>query len=404
MKRLLPRLALLLGALTAPPLLAGCDANNDKVILIVSSLPRTGSAKQQSDTIVNGIRLALDEVNWKVGDYTLTYQDWDDATAAAGQWTAEQEAANADRAAKHPDVMAYIGPFNSGAAKICMPILNRAGVLIVTPGCTWPGLSKPGLGDPGEPDIYRPTGRVNFLSVVPTDDLQGPVAASWAREMGVRRVYILDDNELYGQGIANLFHDRCEELGIRVLGHDSIDTKAQEFKSLMIKIRGKGPDMLYFGGTTQSKGGQIARDMVDAGLKCPLMVPDGCMEEEFIAAAGPQNLNGRCYVTFGGLPVDALKQDPRGRVFVEKYQKRFGREPEVYSIYGYEATRVALAAIRKAGVKDRAAILDAALSLPPFDDVLGRWRIDQNGNTTLRTMSGNIVRDGEFKFLKLLED
>jgi branched-chain amino acid transport system substrate-binding protein len=299
--------------------------------------------------------------------------------------------------------MALIGPFNSGAAKICMPILNRAGILTVTPGCTWPGLSKPGLGDPGEPEIYRPTGKVNFFRVVPTDDLQGPVAAAWARDMGIKRVYILDDNELYGQGIANLFHDRCEELGIKVLGHDSIDTKAQEFKSLMFKIRGKGPDLVYFGGTTQSKGGQIARDLIGAGLTCPLMVPDGCMEEEFIAAAGPENVNDRCYVTFGGQPVKALLKGP-GRPFVEKYHRRFGADPEVYAIYGYESARVVVAAINKAGKKDRDAILAAALSLPPFDDVLGHWSFDPNGDTTLTTMTGNIVHKGEFEFLKFLQD
>ncbi|MFO0864793.1 MAG: ABC transporter substrate-binding protein [Gemmataceae bacterium] len=96
------------------------------MIKIVSSLPRTGSAKAQTDTMVNGIKLAMEEVNGKIGDIAIEYLDWDDATAAAGQWTAEAEATNADKAAKNPDVMVYIGPYNSGAAKISMPILNKA--------------------------------------------------------------------------------------------------------------------------------------------------------------------------------------------------------------------------------------------------------------------------------------
>src|SRR5262249_32779719 len=136
---------------------ASTDAN---VIKIVSSLPRTGSAKAQSDTVVNGIRMALDEGDYKVGPVTNEYLSWDDATAAAANWTAEMEGANADRAAKHPDVMVYIGAFNSGASKISMPILNRAGLLMISPSNTWPGLTKPGKGDPGEPEIYRPTGKV----------------------------------------------------------------------------------------------------------------------------------------------------------------------------------------------------------------------------------------------------
>ena len=57
--------------------------------------------------------------------------------------------------------MAYIGTYNSGAAKIAMPILNRAGLLMISPANTWPGLTKPGKGDPGEPEIYRPSGKLN---------------------------------------------------------------------------------------------------------------------------------------------------------------------------------------------------------------------------------------------------
>ena len=95
-------------------------------IKIVSSLPRTGSARGQTDAIVNGIRLALEEADYKAGDFKLEYLDWDDATASAGAWTAEAESANADAAAKDPDVMVYIGTYNSGAAKISMPICNEA--------------------------------------------------------------------------------------------------------------------------------------------------------------------------------------------------------------------------------------------------------------------------------------
>lgn len=382
--------------------LTGCSAGGDRdqVIKIVSSLPRTGSAKAQTDSLVNGIRMALDEAGGKAGPFTIEYADWDDSTAASGDWAPEAEAANADRAAKNPDVMIYLGAFNSGASKISMPILNKAGMLMISPANTWPGLTKPGKGDKDEPAVYRPTGKINYVRVVPADDLQGPLGADWARELGVKKVFVLDDNGLYGRGIAMLFKERCADIGIDVLGHDSIDPKAQEFKSLMASIKSLAPDMVYFGGTTQTKGGQLARDMVAAGLTCKLMVPDGCMEEAFIAAAGADILEGRCYVTFGGLPPDKLQG--KGKEFVEKYLARYGSMPEAYAIYGYESAKLALEAIRRAGVKDRAAILAAALSIRDFDGALGTWSIDANGDTTLTTMSGNIVRGGRFEFVKLL--
>jgi branched-chain amino acid transport system substrate-binding protein len=402
-KRSLLGWAVVACALPLVGLASGCssgEAASDNVIKIVSSLPRTGSAKAQTDTVVNGIKMALEEAGYKAGPFTLEYLDWDDATAAAGGWTPEAEAANADRAAKNPDVMVYLGTFNSGAAKIAMPVLNRAGLLMISPANTAPGLTKPGRGEPGEPGIYRPTNKINYVRVVPADDLQGPLGADWAKELGAKKVYVLDDNEVYGRGIAVLFKERCEELGIQMLGHDSIDARASEFKSLMATIKAKQPDLVYFGGTTQTKGGQLARDLVASGLNCKFMVPDGCMEDAFIEAAGADVLNDRCYVTFGGLPPDKLTG--AGKEFVEKYQKRYGTMPEAYAIYGYESAKVAIAAISKAGKRDRAAIVDACLAIRDFDGALGRWSFDANGDTTLTTMSGNIVRNGRFEFVKSL--
>ncbi|MBC8114036.1 MAG: branched-chain amino acid ABC transporter substrate-binding protein, partial [Candidatus Saccharimonas sp.] len=375
-------------------------SGHPNTIKIVSSLPRTGSAKQQTDTIVNGIKMAIDEVGAKVGEFSIEYLDLDDATASAGQWTAEAETANADQAVKDNDVMVYIGTYNSGAAKISMPILNRSQLLMVSPANTWPGLTKPGSGDPSEPYVYRPTGKITYVRVVPADDLQGSLAAEWANDMKLKKVYILDDNEVYGRGIANLFEERAGEIGLTVLGHESIDAKSQEFKSLMISIKAKNPDLLYFGGTTQSKGGQIAKDMVAAGLTAKLMVPDGCMEEAFITSAGAENLNDRCFVTFGGLPPEKLTG--AGQVFVEKYEAKYKSKPEAYAIYGYEAAKVALEAIKRAGKKDRAAITQAALGIKDFDGALGKWSVDANGDTTMKVLSGNTVKDGKFEFVRLL--
>jgi hypothetical protein len=208
----------------------------------------------------------------------------------------------------------------------------------VSPANTAVGLTKPGLGMPGEPDVYRPTGRLNYVRVVPADDLQGPLSADWVRRRGVRKVYILDDNEVYGKGIADLFDERCREIGIEVLGHDSIDAKAQEFKSLMASVKAAGPDLVYFGGTTQSKGGQLAKDMVNAGIPAVLMVPDGCLEQVFIDSAGAANLEGRCFATFGGLPPDRLTG--KGADFVARYRERHGELPEAYAVYGYGAQLV----------------------------------------------------------------
>jgi len=371
-------------------------------VKFVSSLPRTGSANAQTTTIVNGIRLALEEAGSKVGEMTIEYEDWDDASAKKGDWDPEVEASNADRAANDKDILFYLGTYNSGAAKISMPVLNKAGVVTISPGNTYPGLTKPGTGEPNEPGVYRPSGRVTYYRVVPADDIQGKVGAQFAKQRGMKSVYVLYDGGLYGQGIANVFANTAEDIGLKVLssGAEKIDPKAQEYRSLMTKIKALKPDLVYFGGTTQSNAGQVAKDMVAVGLNAKLMVPDGCYEKAFIQAAGATNVNDRVFVTFGGLPPSELKG--KGAEFVKNYRAKFNGEPEGYAVYGYVAAKVALEALAKAGKKDRDAVREAMIGLGQTDGALGTWKFDANGDTSLTAMSVNTVKNGQFEFVALM--
>jgi branched-chain amino acid transport system substrate-binding protein len=371
-----------------------------ETLTIVSSLPFTGSSNLQSTSIANGIRMALSESNFKVGDITVKYESWDDASPARGNWDPALEAANADRAIQDRSVVAYIGPYNSGAAKISMPKLNQAGLATISPSTSWPGLTKPGLGEPNEPMVYRPSGQVTFFRVVPADDLQGEVAAQWAKELGATRVSILHDGELYGRGVASVFKKSAEKIGLTVTGYDKIDPKATNYRSLAVKLKQQSPDLLYFGGTTQTNAGQLAKDIRSAGLKIKYMVPDGCFESAFIEAAGKENLEGNTYVTFGGVPPNKLTGS--GKEFFDRYVKMYGQAPEGYAAYGYEAAKVVLSAIAKAEKKDRAGILSAIRETRDFPGVLGTWSFDANGDTTLKTMSGNEIREGKFELVKIL--
>jgi branched-chain amino acid transport system substrate-binding protein len=374
---------------------AGAD-----VIKIVSSLPRTGSANAQTGSIVNGIKLALAEAGGTVAGFTIAYEDWDDASPERGQWDPGLETANAQKAVRDPDVMVYIGTYTSGAAKMAMPILNQAGLVMVSPANTYSGLTKPGLGEANEPQVYRPSGKVSYFRVVPADDIQGEVAALWAHELGVTKVFILHDRELYGKGLADVFKRVAAKHGLTVVGFEGIDAKAPNYRSLATKIKGKGAELVYFGGTTQSGGGQVAKDLKAAGLDVKFIGPDGCRETAFIDAAGKEALDGRAYVTFGGLPPQMLTG--KGKQFYDSYKQTYHTEPEAYAVYGYESARVALDAIKRAGQKDRAAILAAVAATRDFDGALGRWSFDANGDTTRKVMAVEVIKDGKFVPVKIV--
>jgi branched-chain amino acid transport system substrate-binding protein len=383
------------------PTEAPAASGDGETLIIVSSLPRTGSSKGQTDTIVNAIKQRLEESNYSAcnGQFTIEYQDLDDATAAAGQWDPGQEASNANRAAADPAVVAYIGTFNSGAAAISIPILNEAGLVMVSPANTAPGLTKPGKGDVGEPEKYYPSGKRNYSRVVPADDLQGYAGAKWAQQLGAQKVYVLDDTQLYGKGLADVFEATANEIGLEVVGRDGIDGKAADYRALAAKILDAGPDLVYYGGITQNNAGQLWKDIRGEGFEGMMMGPDGISETAFIEAAG--DAAEGTYATFGGTPPDQLTG--KAGEWYQAYKAKFNSEPEPYAIYGYESANVVMAAIESACSSDRTAILDAVMGTQNFEGVLGTWSFDANGDTSLTTMSGSQVKDGAFTFVQVIE-
>ena len=395
MKRLLFWLAILAIALGNTGF-----AQDEKIIKIVSSLPRTGSANAQTTAMVNGIKMAIDEVGGKIDGYNIVHEDRDDASPERGQWDPAIEAANAHKAVEDPTTLAYIGTYNSGAAKIAMPILNQASLLMVSPANTYPGLTKPGQGEANEPAVYRPSGKVTYFRVVPADDIQGEVAANFAKELGIKKVYIIHDRELYGKGIADVFKKVCSKLGIAVTGYDGIDAKSANYRSLVTRIKSSGAELVYFGGTTQSNAGQLLKDLVASGSKAKFMSPDGTREMAFIESAGKDALEGRAYVTFGGLPPSELKG--KGKEFYDHYKAKFHAEPEAYAAYGYEAAHVAIEGIKRAPAKTREAVCEAVRHIQDFDGTIGKWAFDANGDTTLKVMMVETVKNGQFVPVKIV--
>jgi branched-chain amino acid transport system substrate-binding protein len=387
---------------------AGCAGSaqaGPNTIKIVSSLPMTGSSLGQTQTIVNAICMALQERGHKAGNFSVVYEALDDATPAKGSWDEGKEAENANRAVNDANVMAYIGTFNSGAAKVAIPILNRANLVMVSPANTYPGLTKPGKGEPNEPDVYYPSGKRNFSRVVPADDLQGSLGAKWAQMLGAKRVYVLDDSELYGRGLSTIFHPEAKRRGMEVFPPDkpdSIDPKASDYRSLALRVQQARPDLVYYGGITQNNAGKLWQDLrATLGKDVKLMGPDGIFEQAFLDAAGEAGIG--TYVTFGGVPTKNYQG--KAADWVTRYRDKYKAEPEVYAIYGYDAAGAVLDGIARAGSKDREAIRAAVMGTKDFDGALGKWSFDANGDTSLTTVSGsqlNAPKTDQAEFLTML--
>ena len=393
-------LALIMGACGGAGTGGTTGASTAKTVKIISSLPMTGASRTQTVEIVNSIKMAIDET--KITNVTVLYDALDDATAAKGSWDAAQEAENARKAINDKQVVAYIGTYNSGAAKVSIPLLNQAGMVMVSPANTYPGLTKgPEKGaEPDEPGKYYPNGKRNYARVVPADDIQGAVGATWAQELGAKKVYIVHDTELYGKGIADVFRAKAKALGLTEVGYEGAQ-KADNYRALANKIKDAGADLVYYGGIVDNNPAVLLKDLRAVAPTVKFMGPDGINCSEFLKQAGPAATE--TYSTFGGVPPE--KYTGKAAEWLKNYNAKFNNNnPNPYAIYGYEAAKVVLAAIAKSGDKadDRATVQTNVMGTKDYDGVLGKWSFDAGGDTTLTQFSGSTAKSGAWAFVKEL--
>jgi branched-chain amino acid transport system substrate-binding protein len=380
----------------------GGGSTGSTSLTIYSSLPLQGDSRPQSEAVVNGEKLALQEHNGKVGKFTIKYVSLDDSTAATGKWEPGATSSDARKAAQDKSTIAYLGEFNSGASAISIPIINEAGILQISPSNTYVGLTRSEGADKGEPDKYYPSGKRTFGRVVPADHIQAAAQVAFQKDQGCTKTYVLNDKEVYGKGIADAVQKDGTAEGLQIVGNDGIDTKAANFRALATKIKSKGADCMFFGGITDNKAVQVWKDVGAANPSIKMFGPDGVAESAFTTKL-PAALQTRTFITNPTL--DPKLYPPAAQDFFKTYKSKFGKTPEPYAIYGYEAMQVALLAIQNAGDKgnDRQAVIDQFFKIKDRDSVLGKYSIDQNGDTTLSDYGGDKVKGGQLVFDKVIK-
>ena len=306
------------------------------------------------------------------------------------------ETRHAQEAAADSQVLAYLGNLYSSGCKIGVPILNRAGVPQISPGATYPGLTKLGFGA-GEPGIYYPMGKRSFFRVVTTDDMQGPAGALWAQDLGLTRVYILEQNDIYGRGLARSFRQAAERAGLTILGTSSFaDGQTTGLDRIAADVAAVQPDLIYYAGF-QTGAVLLIRAVRATGVDAQFMGADGIYTSALITELGDQAEG--VMATFTGVPVEEL--GAVGVDFARRFREHFGREPGGWSVQGYDSMGLALKAIEQAGEGGRAAVLQALRNIE-FEGLAGRYTFDENGDTRLLLVSGVYVENGEWQSEGLL--
>jgi len=304
---------------------------------------------------------------------------------------ASRAKADAQTVVNDPDAMLFFGSLDAAADKVMLPVFAAANLLMISPSDAYPGLTKP--WDAGEPQAYQPNGTLAFARVIPSDDVQGEMGAKWAKSMGVRRVTILHDGSVRGKGLADAFRATAKSISLVEEGYE--DLKAATSKSALIdKIKGSEAQMVYLGTAPPTDAGAWVKDMRAAGLDELLILGNDSLLDASVLRATGADVN-RLFATAPGFP--QAKLPAKGKRFYTDYQKRYQTEPLPIAIYGFEAMSVAVRVIGSVCQKDRAVIRAAVLATKNFNGVLGTWAFDAAGDTSLKSMQGYHVVEGNWE-------
>jgi len=390
------------GATPLPASSCSAIQNGSGKYLIASDLPLQGAGRTQTVEMTKAIKYVLGQHGWKAGKYSLAYQSCDDATAQAAKWDSGKCSANANAYAQNKDLIGVIGTFNSGCAEIIVPILNRAPngpVAMISPANTYVGLTHGGPGTAaGEPNKYYPTGKRNYARVVAADDFQGAADAMLAKSLGVKKIFILNDKEAYGLGVATNFKNAAQKLGLKVAGFTAWDGKASSYEALAVKIKASGAQGVFLGGLICENGGKLIKDLRAGAPNVKILAPDGFTP----VSADVQQSSGKAEgmtVSVAGLPNEKLP--PVGQAFVKAFAKaNGGKTPDPYSVYAAAAAQVFLAAIGKSD-GSRASVTDELFKVKT-STVLGNMSFNANGDVTANPVTIYKIKGGKSSTYKVI--
>ncbi|WP_328539353.1 branched-chain amino acid ABC transporter substrate-binding protein [Streptomyces sp. NBC_00344] len=386
------------GALTLTA--CGSRDNNDKKnsgdqkteVVIGVDAPLTGANSATGLGIQGGVKVAVDDANKNntVPGVHFSVKALDDkALPPTGQQNASALVAN-------KDVLGVVGPLNSGVAQTMQQVFATAKLVQISPSNTAPELTQGKNWQTAKKRQYD-----TYFRTATTDALQGGFAAQYAAEtLKKKKVFVVDDKQTYGAGLAGLFKSNFLKAGGKLAGQDHVNTGDKDFSTLVTKIKNSGADILYYGGQ-YDESQIITKQLKSAGANIPLMGGDGMFTPTYIKTAGKAAEGD--LATSVGVPVDTL---PAAKDFITKYKAaKYTGDYGTYGGYSYDAATAIIKAVG-AVVKDGKIPTDArqqivaAVQKTDFDGIAGHVSFDQYGDTTNKQLTVYQVKNGAWKAVK----
>jgi branched-chain amino acid transport system substrate-binding protein len=359
-------------------------------LTVYSALPLQGTARERSDGIVNGEKLALRESGGQVGPFRVNYVSLDDSDPGTGSWTPEQASSNAKLAAQDKTAIAYLGDWDSGATAISLPIINGANILQISPASSYVGLTQSRFAGKGEPDRYYPLGRRTFGRLMPSDEVQAAAQVEYMKRARVRSPFLIRDREVFDADLGAIFAAQAPLRSLTLAGDQVMGPNPSDDVNLVRQVTTSGADAVLYAGQPTPRAAALLTSLHAADPTLKVFCPYYVVEPDFLKALGPAAR--ALYVTSPTFPLDMYPVSARR--FAAAYRATFDSPPGPYALYGYEAMKLVLTLIRQAGPhgNDRQAVLSRFFAVRGRQSVLGRYSIEASGDSTLSRYAGDRVR------------
>ncbi len=261
-------------------------------------------------------------------------------------------------------VSGVIGHSNSGTTIPSSRIYFEAHIPQISPSATNPTYTRQGFD-------------TAFRIVADDVHLGGALGRYAVHELKGKSIMIIDDRTAYGQGVADEFAKAVRASGGAIQSAQYTTDKATDFTAILTALKASRPDVIFYGGM-DAAAGPMLRQMRQLGINAKFMGGDGICSAELPKLSAGAISDGRVICAQAG-GVDASNR-LRMDLFREAFLKRFGVDVQIYAPYAYDAVKVLVAAMVKAGSTEPAQYLPVLARKDHFKGITGPISVDERGD------------------------
>ena len=348
--------------------------------------PTSGGIAHLGKDNENGAIMAVEELNAAgvtIGGkkVTIKLMTEDDAADPKQGTAVAQKLVDAN-------VSGVVGHLNSGTSIPASKIYSDAGIPQISPSATNPKYTRQGF-------------KTTFRVVADDTQLGGTLGKYAVNTLKGKSIAVIDDRTAYGQGVAEEFSKAVKAAGGSIVAQEFTTDKATDFNAILTSIKGKKPDVVFFGGM-DAVAGPMLRQMKSLGINAKFMGGDGICSAELVKLAGDAVTDNQVFCAEAGGVEPGSKFEAAKNEFDKKFKAKFGVDVQVYAPYVYDSVRIMVAAMVKAGSSDPAKYLPVLAATKDFQGVTGAISFDNKGDVLNGALTLQTIKGGKLQVLSVI--